>query len=222
MAAKPSAQKKLKQPDEFITLSSRLLTFATTYYRHGLALLLLLAVAVGGWGLYQQHRASQLAAASDQLAQLRLELSLPGPSADTLAALEKLAATYPGLGPSVVARIYQAHLLYQDKKYADAAALYRSLQGRDPGLDVLLTENLSYCLEAQGQYEAAAAALNPLVQEAQPAFRTDYLRRQAFLYERAGNRPQAAALYKELLTLRPNPILASFLQEKIASLEAAP
>ncbi len=215
MAGKLSS-KKLKQPDEFISVSSRLLTWATKHYKVGLAVLLFLCLAVAGWGVYQQKRSQNLEAAAEQLNRLQLDPFRLEPA--SVPALERIAREYPNSGSALVAEIYLAHLLFQEQKYDAAATRYQALKGRDPGLDVMLAENLSYCYEAQKQYLAAAEALAPLVQDPQLPLRSDFLRRQAMLYELAGEKPKALSIYRQLLTQHPNSPLTSFIQEKIARL----
>ena len=83
-----------------------------------------------------------------------------------------------------------------------------------------MAENLSYCYEAQKDYQKAAAVLDPLVEMADLPYRQELQRRQALLFELAGDPTKALAIYQKMLQDNPSENFAPYLQEKIKSLEA--
>ena len=83
--------------------------------------------------------------------------------------LQTIIQDYPGTGGALQSRLLTANLLFQEKKYSEAAAAFEALGQEAPDLKVLVAENLSYCYEAQKEYPKAAAVLDPLVATAESA-----------------------------------------------------
>ncbi len=119
-----------------------------------------------------------------------------------------------------MARLFKGHLLYQTKKYADAAKTYEELRsalgGKDSfGWSPFVTESLSYCYEAQGDYSRAAQTLKPLVDQSSGSYQTVLLARLALLFDKAGNRKEAEDAWQQLLSQAQNPALVSYWKEKL-------
>lgn len=214
----------LQESEEVLTLVQRLLA-PLKRYQHwiflGLGGLLLLSLAWGGYSYWQNRQQDQAAAALDRV---RPELNRPeGAGEAQLTALAQISRDYAGTAAAREATLYQAHLLYQGKKYAEAAQAYESLlRGRDPGWDALVAESLSYCYEALGDFQKAAAALEPANDQATGAFQSEVQRRLASLYEQAGKPQEAGRYWQKLLEKPPHPSLVPYLKEKVAGLEPPP
>ncbi len=113
-----------------------------------------------------------------------------------------------------------ANLLYQEKKYGEAAAAFEAVAKEAPDIKILVAENLSYCYEAQKDYRKAAVVLDPLVAMPDLPYRQELQRRQGMLFEMAGEPAKAVAIYQKMLQENPSEGFAPFLQEKIKVLEA--
>lgn len=204
---------KPQDADEFISFSSRLLEFGQRHLTLILIGLVAILIAAIVWGYLQkrqvirQEKAAELfqAAASqkkDDLATMQREL-------------QTIVQDYPETGGALQARLLQANLLFQEKKYQEAAAAFEALGAVSPELATLVGENLSYCYEAQREYQKAAAVLEPLVSKAALPYRQELLRRQALLWEKAGDAPKALAVYQRMLQDNPPANFVPYLQEKI-------
>jgi predicted negative regulator of RcsB-dependent stress response len=209
----------LKQPDDFISLSSQVIEYISKNLKVVLLGLGLIILVGGGWGVWKMNQTQRQEKAAELLQKASLGLSRPETTSSTLEALRNIVAEYPHTGAALQALILQAHLLYQDKKFTEAGAVYESLRGQDPGLEPLVTENLSYCYEAQKEYKKAAEVLDPLIGDAKLPYQGEMLRRQALLYEQGGDIARSLAAYRRLLEQNPKSTLSGYLKEKITSLE---
>ncbi len=118
--------------------------------------------------------------------------------------LQIIIQDYPDTGGALQARLLTANLLYQEKKYPEAAAAFEALGKEAPDVKILVAENLSYCYEAQKDYQKAAAVLDPLVEMADLPYRQELQRRQALLFELAGDPAKALAVYQKMLQDNPS------------------
>jgi tetratricopeptide (TPR) repeat protein len=139
--------------------------------------------------------------------------------------LDRLREDFAGTEAARMGLLFKAHLLYQTKKYADAARAYEDLltdlKGTDtPGWKVLATESLSYCYEALGDYSRAAQVLQPVIDQVSGAYQGELLERLAFLFDQAGNAKEAQRSWERLLKEPRDPSRIPYLKEKLAEAEA--
>ncbi len=209
---------KPEEADEFISFSARLIEFGQ---RHLILIIIALAaVLIAGavWGYLQkrqvmrQEKAAELfqAAASQQ----------KGDNPTLPKELQTIIQDYPETGGALQARLLLANLLFQERKYQEAAAAFEALGALAPELATLVAENLSYCYEAQKDYQKAATVLEPLVAQAALPYRQELMWRQALLWEKAGDASKALAVYQKMLQDKPPANFVPYLQEKIRMLSA--
>ena len=209
---------KPKETDEFITLSQKLLEFGQknlAYFLGGLAILL---IAGAVWGYVQKRQADRQEQAAELYQSVATQKKQEIPA--MLKELQTIIQDYPGTGGALESRLLIANLLYQEKKYAEAAAAFEALEKEAPDVKILVAENLSYCYEAQKEYVKAAAVLDPLLAMPNLPYRQELQRRQGLLFEVAGEPARALAMYQKMLQENPNDSFAPFIQEKIKLLEA--
>jgi len=222
MANISSRRRVLEDSEEVLNLAQRWLAQLISYWKWLLVGLVAVVVALGAWGLTSHLKARQEEKAAAAWAQVGSKVFSTEANAEALQALEALIKDYPGTMAAQEAEMVRAHLLYRMKNYAEAARAYASLpQGREPGWDTLITESLSYCYEAMGDFKKAAEVLKPAAEETSGAFKSELYQRLGLLLEQAGERQEAATYWRKLLDLTPNPALASYLKEKLATAEAA-
>ncbi len=204
---------KPKETDEFISFSTKLINFGQKHLTVILIGLAVLIIAGAAWAYLQkqQHQRQERAAELYQAAVSQKKSDIP----TVLKELQTIIQDYPGTGGALQARLATANLLFREKRYPEAAAAFEALGQQSPGLAILVAENLSYCYEAQKDYQKAAAVLAPLLEKAELPYRQELLRRQALLLELAGDTSQALAIYQKMLTDNPPGSFLPYLQEKI-------
>jgi len=212
----------LEEPEEVLNLAQRWLAQLKNYWKWLLVGLVAIVAALGAWGLTSHLKARQEEKAAAAWTQVGSKVFGSEAKPEALKHLEGLIKDYPGTKAAQEAELVRAHLLYHMKNYAEAAQAYGSLpKGRDPGWDTLITESLSYCYEAMGDFKKAAEVLKPAAEETSGAFKSELYQRLGLLLELAGDRQEAAAYWRKLLDQSPNPAMAAYLKEKLAAVEAA-
>jgi predicted negative regulator of RcsB-dependent stress response len=165
-----------------------------------------------------QSRETKAAAA---LALVTPKVSLAAPDVAAVKALGHFVQQYAGTRAARQAQLMRANVLFRLHRYSEAATAYESLlNGPDPGMDMLITESLSYCYQGMGNFKKAAEVLKPVVEKTFGPMQGEIMRRLALLYEKA-KEPKAAAVYwRKLLEKSPDAAMKPYFEEKLAAAEA--
>ncbi len=211
----------LEDPEEVLDLLQRWLEPVKRQAKWIILGLVLVAAASGGWAISARMQAAAEERAAAALTLIKPQLTGPEAATKGRAALEKFIKESAGTKAALDAALLQANLLYQEKKYADAARVYEGLpRGRDPQWDALVGESLSYCYEGLGDFKKAAQALKPAVEQAAGPWQRAMMQRLALLYDKAQEPQEALVYWRKLSEQAPEPLFSVYLQEKIAADEA--
>lgn len=214
MAAKKKiTRKEIKEPDEFITLWSRVLAFAAARKRealYGLAGFLVLVLILSGWRTYsrnQEARACGLLGEAQEALSSRGGTDPSGPALErAVSALENLLATYPRTRCAQTGRLMLADLKYRQGEYEKAVEIYRSYLDhghRTDELTALAWEGIAYCQEAQGKYEEAVASYRKAA-ESGPSYHPGWaLLGLGRCLEATGKLEEATEVYRKFLADYP-------------------
>lgn len=213
VAKRKITRKEIKEPDEFITLWSRVLAFAAARKReafYGLAGFLILVVLVSAWRTYsrsQEARASTLLGEAQEALSPKSGAEAPDSVPErAVSALENLLATYPRTRSAQTGRLMLADLKYRQGEYEKAIEIYRSYLERGhrtPELTALAWEGIAYCQEGLGKYEEAIASYRKAAETGfsyHPGWALLGLGR---CLEKTGNLEEAAEVYRKLLADYP-------------------
>jgi tetratricopeptide (TPR) repeat protein len=210
----------LDHPEKVLTLAQQLLAQIKLQWRWLVLAAAIVAAVSLGWSIRAGLAARQEAKASEAFFQVRSQVTKGEASAAGIKTLDKFLKDYPQTGAAREAELLRANFLYQTKQFAAAAKAYEALVGRDPGMDLLLKDSLSYCYEAMGDYKKAAEVLKPLADQATGPFKGEFLRHLAMLYEQAKEPQEAVVYWRKLMEEAREPALKPYLQEKLAAAEA--
>ena len=222
MARRKPRRRGPQEPEEILGAAQQTLDYIRPYLKWLMTAGVVLVLGLLGWSGYAYLQHSREANAQAALEQVRPQLNQPDQAPEAIKKLDALIRDYPSTKAAQVAWLFKGHLLYQTGKYGDAAKTYEELRAalghQDPnGWGPFVTESLSYCYEAQGDYAKAAQILEPLADQVGGNYQTVLLSRLALLYEKAGNRSAADMVYQRLLNQTKNPALASYWKERLAS-----
>ena len=177
MARKKPLSRGPREPEEIIGAARQALDYLRPYLPWIIGGVVALVVVLIAWSGYAYLQSSREARAQAALDKARPMLSQPEEAAGALAALDPIIKDYPSTRAALMARLFKADLLYQTKKYAEAAKEYEavraSLGSDDPyAWSPFVTASLSYCYEAQGEYAKAAQTLKPVADEARGSYQS--------------------------------------------------
>jgi len=211
--------------DEVLSFAQRLIELAKLYQKWIVLGLIGAGLIAAGTMSFKYWQKSRRDAAAAALVEVRPQLDRPEDADKALASLDKIVTQYGSAPAAREAAFYRAHLLYQANNYDKAAKAYKELLNdpalqNEPGMSSLITESLSYCYEALGQYAEAARMLQPLVEKTTGPFQGELTRRLAWLYDKAGNHQEANKYWEKLAEKPPTPAMLPYLKEKLA--DAAP
>ena len=226
-------RKEIKQPDEFITTSVRVLTFAQENMRTLMIvggsvvvvfILTLLMVhrsnsiekkasilLTEGVAAYDETVKAEKAAGSDRDERLR----------EIITVFDEVVDQYSETAASVQALQYIGQIRYDLGEYEEAAAAYadasskRGLTGEVRGL---VWQGLGYCREQMGDYQGAVESFQKIIDE-----RIGFLVEYAYFdiarnYELGNDLPRAIETYRTILVEVPNSPKTSWVKAKIEML----
>jgi predicted negative regulator of RcsB-dependent stress response len=209
-----------REPEELLGAAQQALDYVRPYLMWIIFGCVALAAVLLIWGGYSYFQHSREAQAQAALQKVRPGLNRPDQAEAAIKSLTGVIQQYPSTQAARMALAFKAHLLYQTKKYAEAAKLYeelRSSSGADSyAWSPFVTESLAYCYEAQGEYAQAAKTLKPLVDNALGSYQTMLLSHLALLYDKAGEHKLAADAWQRLMTQTRDPALISYWKERLA------
>ena len=209
-----------REPEELLGAARQALDYVRPFLRWIMLGGVALAVVLLIWGGYSYFQHNREVHAQAALQKVRPELSRPDQAEAAIKSLTTIIQDYPSTQAAQMARAFKANLLYQTKKYAEAAKIYeelRSSAGTDPyAWSPFVTESLAYCYEAQGNYAKAAQVLKPLVDQSLGSYQTILLSHLALLYDKAGEQKLAADAWQRLMTESRDPALVSYWKERLA------
>jgi predicted negative regulator of RcsB-dependent stress response len=221
MARKKPLSRAPKEPEEILSAAQQVLEYVKPYLKWLITGGVILVLVLAGWSGYSYWQYNREVRAQAALDAARPQLSRPDKAEEALKSLDALIQNYPSTRAAQMAKVFKGHLLYQTQKYIEAAKIYEELRSaaaslRDYGWNPLVTESLSYCYEAQGDYAKAAQTLKPVLDQAGGNFQTVLLARLAMLADKAGNQEEAKNAWQKLLSQAQNPALVSYWKERLA------
>ena len=193
----------------------------------GLGLVLVAAVAVGGWYWYDTQQRRVGAAYAEVMTRAYAAQAPQAASTERARVareLEQLIAQHP-TGASAGEAAYElGNLRYAAQDYAGARSAYELAVGRggSPTVRTLARVSIGYTWEAERNFPKAVDAYQAVVSELGPK---DFLYEQTLLdlaraQELAGRRPDAVATYQRVLKELPAARRADEVRGRLAALGA--
>ena len=216
MAKKKKIKRKelLKEPDEFLTFSSRLFNWVTTHQRQlgyaGIVVVGLFALYVGGY-LYYRH-INKVAQAKYNEAYEALAAGMkPDADSKTWQKTEKLfmqvITKYSLSRVSRLALPQAAYAAYRQGSYDEAIKLYKkflSKVGDEAAYQMLTQMALASCYEEKKDYSKAAQLLEPISQEKANPFREFAMMSLARVYRLAKKDKESKRVLKQFVAQFPD------------------
>lgn len=223
----------LRQPDQFITRSARIIEWAeanASSILYGIGAVILAGALVGGWLAWQtnrHHRAEALlyeALNAGDGGEALQNTSQPNPMVE---ALQALVRDYDGTPAAAQAYWHLGRLYFDRTDYVAAVEAYEQARQRLSGnnqtalIRALISLNMAYAEEAQGACARALVNFQAVLQ----APTATWLRGEAYLgmgrcHEQSDALEMAADVYNRALSdAEVNEFTRQILEERLANIE---
>ncbi len=225
MAKKITRKQLLKEPDEFLTFSQKMMGYMLRHrvkFISGLAVLFALLV-ITGLVSYFSNRAEDNAFAmlNQGVTRYNEVMEKDGPEKAYLA-VEKdfleMFDRYSGRKGSQMARITFANMACDAGKYEKALELYQNALkdfGDTPSLKNLILAGLGFACEGKEDYAAAIGYFERIASGPDPLMKSEAAFRLGMLYEKTGDKEKSLKSYQKLLADYPDSLYADLVREKV-------
>lgn len=223
---KKTRKELLKEPDEFITISSKLIGFAVDHQKQltvAVGIIVALALIFSGYRFFSIRAESKASALLDQsIANYEKFKNDKQPmeaydrvSADFQLILDKYGSKKSGK----IARLTYANICYKAGKYEQAIALYnQSLIDfeKHPTIHNQVVGSLGYAYEQQQDYEKAVTYFEKLSSSPETIMRGEALYNLGWLYDKLGQAEKSKAAYNKILSDHQDFLYIDLVKEKMS------
>jgi len=227
MAAKKITRKQLlKEPDEFITFSARLIQFAVKFKFQilvGIALCCAGLIFVSGFVYFSKKSEEKAFVLMQQGINKYKTLSQTiGPAKayqEVNADFEFILEKYPGKQGGKLARVSYADICYQAGEFDKAISLYRqSLKDtvNQQPMKYLVLSGLAYSYAARQEYQEAATYFQKIASEPESIMKDESLFNLGRIYHALGNPEKSKESYEKIISDHPESIYIELAREKAA------
>jgi len=223
-------KKKLKKPDEFITLTERTFLFVTHHSKSiavgvGIVLILLLLVfSFQKWNKKNEQNAYQMFYWAVETYQMVSSPSRDGSPQEYRTVLEKfdeVVTKYPRTWSARIALLYKGNIYLRLAEFDDATKAYETFlqkTGKQKLYRSFALDGLGYSYEGKKEYQKAADAYQRLV-----GLGGDFQSADAYLglgrcYEKMGRTEEALENYKNFIRVSKKSEMANIILRKISDL----
>lgn len=225
-AAKKTRKELLKEPDEFISLSSRLLGYVAAYKQTIGYVFLGVLTAAAAFSGYVAYSGRQESAAAAQLAQalakyerIRTETSPEKAVQEVATDFQRILNDYGNRSNGDIARVLYANLCYDAGDLKQAAELYQKSLSRfsdDPLMHFQLLRSLGYVHEGLQDYAAAVSYFEQALSSPLKNLQDDVLFHLGDLYARMGDPQKSTAAFNRLLTDHQDSVYVNMVRERVS------
>ena len=223
---KKTRKELLKEPDEFMTLTGKVVKFAAdhkTKLTYGLGIILALAIVISAVrfiSIRADNKASamlekSLLEYSSMQAQKKPDEVFNAVSGNFQAILKK----YGGKPSGKLARLIYANICYDAGKYKQAIDLYNtSLKDfeKHPMIHSQILSSLGYANEQQKEYTTAISYFEKISAASEQNLRDEALFHLGRLYNKIGQPEKSKAAYQKIVNDHPDFIYIDVVREKIS------
>ena len=223
---KKTRKELLKEPDEFITISGKLIGFIVEHKNqitYALGLIVALALIFSGYRFFSIRSENKASALLDQgLAKYEKFKNDKQPveaydqvSADFQLILDKYGSKKNGK----IARLTYANICYKAGKYEQAIELYKkSLKDfeKHPAIHNQVVGSLGYAYEQQADYTSAVSYFESLSSTPDTIMRGEALYHLGWLYDKLGQTEKSKEAYNKIVSDHQDFIYIDLVKERMS------
>ena len=207
---KKTRKELLREPDEFMTISGKLIGFAVDHKNqlaYALGIIVVLALIISGYRFFSIRAENNASALLDKSltkynsikADKKPDEVYGEVSADFLFILNK----YKGKESAKLARLIYANICYNAGKYKQAIELFETALTdftKYPVIHHQILSNLGYTYEQKEDYATAAGYFEKISAAPEPIMRDEALYHLGRLYDKLGEKEKSREAYNKILT----------------------
>ncbi len=225
--SKISRKKLLKEPDEFITFTGRLIEFTRVYQKKiigGAAVLIFILITIT---IVRNISERNEAEASLLLARAQNKYTEASSSGSNESALKKveedfqnILKSYSGKNSGKRARLILADIYFDAGMFDKAIELYKSSLddwNKFPALQNIILSSLGYAYEGKKELETALSYYEKINKSNDPSQKDIATYNMGRIYEVLGKKDKSIESFKSVNKEYPNFIYAQIVKEKIKS-----
>lgn len=224
MAQKLTRKQLLKEPDEFITFSGKLIQWLTVYKKQATlaaGAVLALLVATAGFQAYLHHAENKASGLlSESLTQYQTAMKDNDP-VKAYQAVEKsftrILDDYSSRRMGKIAGIEFANICFRAGEFDKAISLYKTALedfSSTPFYKNLILSSLGYAYEGKKDYESAVKYYETLTTSPDASLKDLSLYNLASVYEKMGNKEKSKATFARIVADFPKSIYLEIAKEK--------
>ena len=198
---KKTRKELLKEPDEFLTISSKLINLAIEYktqLTYVLGIILVLAVIISGIRFFS----------------VRAEVY-----GEVTEDFQLILDKYKGKESAKLARLTYANICYDANKYEKAIELYKTAQTEFEKYPMILHQilsNLGYAYEQLEDYVTAISYFEKISSAPEPILRDEALYHLGRLYDKLGQNEKSREAYNKILNDHQDFIYIDLVKERMS------
>jgi len=228
MAKKQKKTRKelLKEPDEFMTLSGKLIGFVVAYKNqltYGLGIILALAIIISGvrfFSIRAENKASALLESSlIEYNSLRTDKKPDAVYDAVSGGFQNILQEYARKNTTKIARLIYANICYDASKYEQAISLYNtSLKDFEthPMIHSQILSSLGYAYEQQNEYSTAVDYFEKISTAPGQNLKDEALYHLGRLYNKLGQPEKSKTAYQKILSDYPDFIYIDIVKEQLS------
>jgi len=222
---KKTRKELLKEPDEFLTFSSKLIKLAIEYktqLTYALGIILVLAVIISGirfFSIRSENNASALLNKSlTKYNSIKAEKRPDEVYGEVSAEFQFILNKYKGKKSAKIARLIYADICYNAGKYKQAIELYKTALTdfvKYPMIHHQILSNLGYAYEQEEDYSTAVGYFEKISSATGSIRRDEALYHLGRLYDKLGENEKSREAYNKILTDHQDFIYIDLVKERI-------
>lgn len=225
MAKKRVTRKALlKEPDEFMTFTGKLIQFVRTYQQYilyGTGALVLIVLVFSGFRYYRGWQGDRAYASLEKaIAAYKAtgaeEKDLPAAKQN----FETVVDKYAGYSGGKIARVLYANICYELGDYDSAIEAYtKALEEyvSQPSLKTFIQSSIGYAYQAKQNYQAAADQFEAMVSDPAVYMKDEALFNLGILYAKLGRMDESRKAFQKILSDYADSSYIEIVKEQLAS-----
>jgi len=223
---KKTRKELLREPDEFMTISGKLIGFAVDHKNqlaYALGIIVILALIISGYRFFSIRAENNAAALLDKSLtkynSLKADKQPDEVYGEVSADFQFILDKYKGKESAKLARIIYANICYNAGKYKQAIELFKTALtdfAKYPMIRQQILSNLGYTYEQEKDYSTAVGYFEKISTAPEPIMRDEALFHLGRLYDKLGENEKSREAYNKILTDHQDFIYIDLVKERMS------